>query len=129
MIKTEEKDRAAKQARAQLDHIIELMKRYNNADDQEIDDIQEEIFYNALNVQVRSGWSNPGKDFIPEEYNILLCFGGPAVRIIGDLNEYKEPTTSKIEYQDWFTEWEELSISTEENEILTSYAIKFWFGE
>ena len=60
---------------------------------------------------------------------ILLCTGGPAVRIVGDLNEHGEPDTARIEYQDWFTYWERLPIKREQEDLLLDYARCFYFGE
>ncbi|KKL57999.1 hypothetical protein LCGC14_2229850, partial [marine sediment metagenome] len=62
------------------------------------------------------------------EYKILLCTGGPAVRIIGGLDLWKEPDTAKIQYQDWFTGWERCTDS-EEDEAMLTYARQFYFGE
>jgi hypothetical protein len=44
----------------------------------------------------------------PSEFMILLCTGGPAVRIRGELDRYSEPEKPRIEYQDWFTPWQTL---------------------
>jgi hypothetical protein len=62
------------------------------------------------------------------EYRLLLCWGGPAVQIVGDLNEYNEPESANIQYQDWFTGWSNLNISQEEENILLDYARVFYFG-
>ena len=45
----------------------------------------------------------------PEEFEILLCTGGPACRIVGDLDESCQPSSARIEHQDWGTPWTELS--------------------
>lgn len=59
-----------------------------------------------LSVLVRSGWYQPGYDAPePAEYEILLCTGGPAVRIRGELGNDDEPETARLEYQDWGTPW------------------------
>ncbi|MDR6858912.1 hypothetical protein J2W96_005244 [Variovorax guangxiensis] len=42
-----------------------------------------------------------------EEFEILLCTGGPTVRIVGDLDHHGEPDRARIEYQDWFEPWRE----------------------
>ena len=70
------------------------------------DDAQERIHESALSVQVRSGWFNPGQEQPPiEEFEILLCTGGPAVRIVGDLDNNGQPDSPRIEHQDWETPW------------------------
>ena len=159
-------ERAKDQAKAQLESIVEMVKRLEHAGkcdggedceltDQEIyaginlfyregDEASEEdrenyhdeeqarqaIEEGPLSVEVRSGWHDPGRDRIPTEYMILLCTGGPAVRIVGELNQYQEPETARIEYQDWFTPWEAYdgTSSGEDNALLT-YARQFYFGE
>ena len=93
-------------------------------EDEALDTIQED----PLEVSVRSDWHHPGQDSEPSEYLILLCTGGPAVRIMGDLNRYREPETANIQYQDWFTQWETLPTTTEEDEALLAYARCLYFG-
>ena len=92
------------------------------------DDAMQVIQEDPLHVQVRNDWHSPGDESPPAEYNILLCTGGPAVRIIGELNEYNEPETADLEYQDWFTAWERLNIDSEEEDALIDYARTFCFG-
>lgn len=67
------------------------------------DDLRQSINEDPLSVQVRSGWANSPSEFEAEEYEILLCTGGPAVRIIGTLERFNEPDSAQLEYQDWFT--------------------------
>ncbi|GAI45120.1 unnamed protein product [marine sediment metagenome] len=82
-----------------------------------------------LSVEVRSDWHTPGEANPPSEYFILLCSGGPAVRIIGELSEHQEPDTARLEYQDWFTPWVRYTnTSPEEDEALLTYARQFYFG-
>ncbi len=88
----------------------------------------EYITGDALSVEVRSDWHTPGEDSEEGEYMILLCTGGPAVRIIGDLNGFKEPETTRLQYQDWGTLWEELILSHDDYETLLTYAQQFYFG-
>lgn len=54
------------------------------------DDVRRAIEEDALSVQVRSGWHSPGEKLEAAEYEVLLCTGGPAVRIVGALNRYNE---------------------------------------
>ena len=71
------------------------------------DQAREAIYEDTLSVQVRSDWASHGADFEAAEFQILLCTGGPAVRIRGALNAYGEPTGAWLEHQDWFTPWAE----------------------
>jgi len=93
------------------------------------DQAQQVIQEDALSVEVRSDWHSPGDKSEEGEYLILLCTGGPACRIIGDLNEYKEPTRARLEYQDWFTPWNEYITTGSDHEALVTYARSFYFGE
>ena len=96
----------------------------------EPDKARERIEEDALSVEVRTDWHAVGaEDDKPTEYNILLCTGGPAVRIIGRLTEYGEPETASIEYQDWFKPWTRLPIDGDDEDALLAYASVFWFGE
>lgn len=61
------------------------------------DQAREAIAQDALSVEIRSDWHTPGSEGEAGQYMILLCTGGPACRIVGDLNEYKEPETAKEE--------------------------------
>jgi hypothetical protein len=81
------------------------------------DEALERITDDALEVAVRSGWSTPG-ELEAEEYNILLCTGGPAVRIRGELRSCKEPESAWLEYQDWGTSWEVLRLGADEAAVL-----------
>jgi hypothetical protein len=118
------------------------------------------IAESALSVQVRSGWHVPGDEAEAEEYTILLqapksmssrrgdpCmpaeekalravalkrFGGPAVRIVGKLNQYGEPVTATLEHQDWFAPWTRVDLRTSTvlnaEGVMLTYARQFYFG-
>lgn len=86
----------------------------------------------ALSVEVRSDWYCSGSvaDSQPIEYRILLGTGGPASRIVGDLDEFGQPTNAKLEYQDWYKPWTAANdLSEKEDKTLLEYASQFWFGE
>ncbi len=132
---TKEDTGAKDQARAQLDSIVEMVKALDGGGEVDGEDIDEEtarerINEDPLSVEVRTDWHEPGSEGDkPTEYCILLCTGGPACRIIGDLDEYGQPDTAKIEYQDWFTPWARYGNTTdEEDEALLTYASQFYFG-
>ena len=110
---------------------------------------EQTIHEDALSVRVRSGWYSPGaskEDQAPAEYEILLCTGGPACRIVGDLSEHGEPETARLEVQDWFQPWTEmrpiagttgckgskrdpLRPQYDSEPTLLAYARCFYFGE
>ena len=158
MLAQREGTRAKEQARLKMQGIVGLINRLHHAeecghvcdlpdvviaeeleihdvddDDREEyhdeDDARQRIDEHPLDIEVRSDWHHPGDQDPPREYMILLCTGGPAVRIVGDLNEHGEPDTARIEYQDWFTYWERLPINREQENYLLDYARCFYFGE
>src|SRR5262245_33434984 len=119
---TEDKLASAKQqGQAQFDSILEMVEalrecrdnvHHDDADNEKaLEDAEQRIHEDALSVEVRSDWylpgsrnsSSPGDG--PAEYRILLCTGGPAVQIIGRLNEHCEPETAVMQVQDWFQPW------------------------
>jgi len=121
---------AKDQAGAQYHSIEELINDLKQAKtDQEKENIEQQINETPLSIESRSGWHIPGQEIKDEEYNILLCTGGPAVRIIGDLDIYLQPHTVQLEYQDCGTLWTEYYLTKEEKEILLQFANKFFFGE
>lgn len=69
------------------------------------DDARQRISEDPLSVEVRSDWASPGDELTPGEFQILLCTGGPAVRIMGELDQYGTPCRAWLEYQDWGTPW------------------------
>jgi len=92
------------------------------------DSARQVISEDPLSVQVRSGWADSPEEMEAEEFEILLCTGGPACRIVGELDR-SEPDCARIEYQDWFTPWERYAdTSSEEDEALLTYAREFYFG-
>ncbi|MCI0560519.1 MAG: hypothetical protein MN733_18690 [Nitrososphaera sp.] len=126
-----EQDHAREQAKAQLEGILELVTRLDTEDEHGRDAVVEAIQEDPLDVSVRSGWYPPGdtEGSKAEEYLILLCTGGPAVRIIGQLDEHGQPETAMLQYQDWFTSWTEYRLTGEQEETLLTYAQQFYFGE
>ena len=84
----------------------------------------------ALGVTVRSGWCSPGEDLIPVEYEILLTTGGPALRITGDLGEFMEPYTARLQMQDWGTPWVDYyPLDDEQRRALLMCAQQHYFSE
>jgi hypothetical protein len=63
----------------------------------------------------------------PAEFCILLCTGGPAVRIVGDLNR-GEPSNPRVEHQDWGTPWTEFFPTNDQREALQVYVSLFYYG-
>lgn len=144
------------QADAQLVSIREmvaaLIATEESDDDDARDDAVQAIYEDALSVEVRAGWMTVSayyqavqatglsqervsredlEPFKPVEFRILLCTGGPAVQIVGELSEHGEPVAEKIQLQgqDWLQPWQNAVISDEDRQILARYAQCFNFGE
>lgn len=113
-----------------LENAEELAELEDAAGDYESqDDAREAIQDDPLSVQVRSGWVTPGEEMEAEEFEILLTTGGPALRIVGELDQYKQPCRAWLEYQDWFTPWTEYHGDAISNSDLLTYCQQFYFGE
>lgn len=108
--------------------IKELVKAYQSARNEiDCDAARDRILDDALSVLVREDWHTPGQasdEF--GKYQILISTGGPATRIIGDLNQYGEPENATLQAQDWFQPWTDYT-GADEN-ILLAYATQFYFG-
>tara|TARA_R110002020_G_scaffold128567_4_gene288156 strand:+ start:13718 stop:14266 length:549 start_codon:yes stop_codon:yes gene_type:complete len=95
--------------------------REGNPDDYSADRLKEMLIEKlethadefALSVQVRGGWVAPGLDLTadPEEFQILLSWGGPAARVVGDLDFLGCVTSARLEWCDWGREWAALPAS------------------
>lgn len=94
------------------------------------DAARERIEESPLSVQVRSGWRSPGDAHgDPEEFEILLSTGGPALRIVGDLDQHCQPTRARLEHQDWGTPWTEMILGSDDYDTLLKWAGVFYFGD
>jgi hypothetical protein len=132
-------DHAEQNARAWMQSIREMVAKLSaEKDDHEDDlDIQEaardEIQQSVLSVQVRcTEWYSPGKfdPQRPDEFEILLSTGGPALRIFGDLDQHGEPENIKLQKQDWFTPWTDVFLEDDEDtKALDTFTQEFYFGE
>jgi len=105
------------------------------APDAGCDDAQEAIQEAPLSVEVRSGWYSPGAELEAVEYQILLSYGGPSLRITGQLGAHGEAGTAHMEYQDWGTPWTryhpahgEPLFDSHNADVLT-FAQQFYFAE
>lgn len=134
---TDRLENARSQALAQLESIREMVQALEAAeaadDDRAREEAEQRIHEDALSVEVRAGWFIPGsageRGIEPEQFRILLCTGGPAVRILGDLNRHCEPEAIWLQCQDWFTPWTNVEICGEDVRILRRYCQCFYFGE
>lgn len=132
---TETKDRlkhARENAKAWFESIQEMLDTLNKAREEDNSDAEDAarqaIEESVLSVLVREGWHRPGAaaEDGPEEYEILLSTGGPALRIWGKLGRYNEPESAELQIQDWFTPWTRHPAPEDE---LLQFARVFYFGE
>ena len=102
-------------------HIIELYETYCKLlelenekpnEDHEVDgytesyEVSDHACEKVLNYSVRSAWECPNPAGLqPAEFQILLMWGGPALRIIGEFDEYGTPINPRMQTQDWGTPW------------------------
>lgn len=123
-----EENHGLEQAKAKFNSIKEMLEAVVNAEtDEQRDDAERAISEHPLSIAVRSDWYSPGEEKPPAgEYEILLCTGGPAVRIRGDLDR-GTPTSARLEHQDWFKPWTQYHLA--DQSVLLAYAQHFWFGE
>lgn len=91
------------------------------------EEAEQRIQEDALSVQVRSDWCNVGEeDMTPAEFQILLTTGGPAVRIMGELDDHGEPHRAWLEVQDWGKPWTHY-YEPDAADVLLAYARCFVF--
>jgi len=120
---------ARDQARAQLDSIMGMVEASRRGGQDNRNTAIVRILEGPLSIEVRSGWHQlEDEDTKASEYMLLLCPGRPTVRITGDLDEYQQPTTVKLQYQDWGTPWELYRTTKEEDDALLTYA-RYFFGQ
>jgi hypothetical protein len=82
--------------------------------------------WKSARIGTRVGAVNAAK---PTHYKLLLCWGGPAVQIVGTLDDYNQPDSAELQHQDWFTEWTPFPISAEMEATLIAYAAEFYFDQ
>lgn len=104
------------------EELAELEEAAGDCDDEE--DARQRIQEDPLSVEVRSDWASPGEELTAGEFCILLCTGGPAVRIRGELDG-GTPCRAWLEYQDWGTPWTQYFEA--ESATLCEYAGHFFF--
>jgi len=138
MQKTKEKNHALQNAIGHIQSITKDHEKYlfyescnvtTMEQEEEIEQIKESILNSALSVEFRSGWTSNPNELEIEEFKILLTWGGPALRVIGDLNQYKELENIKMQFQDWGTCWTDFEITENQQEALNWFCNCFYFGE
>jgi hypothetical protein len=131
-----ENEHAISNAKGWLSNIVEMVEAMQEAeedgDEDTVEAKRQEIEESALSVQVRGGWHTPGdvEGAKPEEFELLLTYGGPALRVIGKLDEYGQPSEPRVQWQDWGTPWTDYrATSTDEDSALDVFIGCFYYGE
>ena len=107
---------------------LESLNVTTNEDEEKLEEIKESVLNSALSVEFRSGWySSLDDELVPEEFKILLTWGGPALRIIGELDNYI-PINPKLQFQDWGTPWTDFKITEDQQDALNWFCNCFYFG-
>lgn len=110
----------------EYDELAKLEEAANgNSDEYEA---RQAIQEDPLSIDVRSAWQSLGETLTAAEFCILLGTGGPALRIVGELDHYMNADRPRLEYQDWGTPWTELVDGVDRDALLT-YCNQFYFGE
>ena len=121
ILTTTKTNHALENAKGHIQSMVEDFKK-------EQDELRESVLNSALSVEFRSGWySSPNEEIEPEEFKILLSWGGPALRIIGKLDDYG-PIEPKLQFQDWGTPWTDYEITEDQQEALNWFCNCFYFG-
>tara|TARA_R100000995_G_scaffold56117_1_gene27723 strand:- start:83 stop:502 length:420 start_codon:yes stop_codon:yes gene_type:complete len=108
---------------------IESSNPTTQEQEEKLEEIKESILNSALSVEFRSGWSSNFNQLEIEQFKILLTWGGPALRVIGDLDQYKQCENIKLQFQDWGTYWTDYELTEKEEESLNWFCNCFYFGE
>ena len=119
--KKEEINHAESNAKAHAESIMEYYRAYkaleaagegasvyiDGGEFTDPDSVNDYVVNSVLSVEVRSGWVSAGScgQMAPEEFRILLSWGGPACQIIGELDNGQVYGTPVIQHQDWGTYW------------------------
>ena len=107
---------------------IEQSNPTTTEQEKKLEETKESILNSALSVEFRSGWySSLDDELVPEEFKILLSWGGPALRIIGELENFI-PVNPKLQFQDWGTLWTDLEITEDQQNALDWFCNCFYFG-
>jgi len=113
-------------ARMDEDHREELKELEDAAGEcEDREEAEQRIQEDALSVRIFGERTNG--EWEADKFEILLSTGGPAVRIMGELDG-EDPKHAWLEVQDWGMPWTEYYESNIRDTLLT-YCRCFYFGE
>jgi len=105
--------------------LAELEEAAGDCTDRE--DAEQRIHDDPLSLQFRSGWESSKEDFEPAEFELLLTTGGPAVRILGEIQD-GEAHRAWLEVQDWGKPWTHY-YEADTADVLLTYCRCFCFEQ
>ena len=129
---TTKENHALNNAIGHIESMVEYFKKdkhfFDIKDYDSQDELRESVLNSALSVEFRSGWySSPEDETKAEEFKILLSTGGPALIVIGELDDYG-PVNPKLQFQDWGTPWIDFEITEDQQKALNWFCNCFYFG-
>ena len=109
------------------DQAAELLQLTEDAGDcTDHEDAQNRIMEDPLSLEFRSGWETDKTALEAREFCLLLTTGGPAVRIIGEI-ENGSPSNPQLQVQDWGTPWTDHLVNSADEATLQTYCEQFCF--
>lgn len=90
--------------------------------------IEEEARESIVSIEARSGWELPGRPLVATEGCITLSTGGPAVRIVGEI-DCMELSYPRLEHQDSFTHWERMPLDDGQRAVLNWFVNLFCWDQ
>jgi hypothetical protein len=112
----------AKEFPDEAQELAELTEAAGDCESRE--DAERRIQEDPLSLEFRSGWVTNKDEMEPEEFKLLLSTGGPAVQIIGEINQ-GQPDRVRLQAQDWFTSWTDYR--GQDTDVLEKYCAVFCF--
>lgn len=91
------------------------------------DDAERRIHEDPLSIELSGTWVL-GEQPKANKALILLDTGGPATRIVCDLDDDMQPTRAYLQTQDWGTPWTDY-VAGDTGDTLLTYCRQFYFGE
>jgi hypothetical protein len=106
--------------------LVDMVEALDTEDEEEREEADQAIREDPLSIELTGKWSI-GEAPRATGFEILLAWGGPAVRIVGELDEHCEPDAATLEVQDWFKPW--TAYPQADTEVLLTYCRQFYFGD
>jgi hypothetical protein len=106
----------------EAEELAELEKAAGDCESQE--DAIDRIHDDPLSLELSGTWL-PGDTPVADKAILLLGTGGPAVRLMVELDD-SAPTRAYLQVQDWGTPWTDVFT---DGRTLLRYAEQFYYGE